>query len=757
MKCPKCNTENPKDSKFCKKCGTQLPASEEISVTKTLETPLGELTRGTTFAGRYEIVEELGKGGMGRVYRALDKQINEDVAIKLIKPEIAADENILERFSNELKLARKISHKNVCRMYHLEKEENVPYITMEYVEGEDLKSVVKRREKIPEEETIQIAKQVCEGLLEAHRLGVIHRDLKPQNIMIDKDGDTKIMDFGIARSLEAPGVTASGVMIGTPDYISPEQAEGEEADQRSDIYSLGIILYEMVTGSVPFRGDTALSVALKHKAQIPKDPRKLNPDVSEDLSRLILVCMEKDRERRYQSAEDLLADLRNVEAGFPLGTKIRPRRETFASAIIRKKFFIPASVFIIAIIAVITWQVLPSRETVPTLSGKSSIAVLPFNDLSPQKDLGYLCDGVPESLINALNKLKDLHVTAPTSSFLFRGKEQNMQEIGEKLNVKTVLRGSVQKSGSRIGIIAQLINVADESLLWSEQYNREMDDVFAIQEEINLAIVDKLKLQLLGEEKAKLVKRYTEDSEAYNLYLKGKYFWDKRTKEAIKRAFEYFEKAIEIDPDYALAYAELAQCYCLLGFYGYNSPRDVYPKAKIELKKALELDDALAEAHTVSGLISLLYDWDWEAAEWGFKRAIELKPGYAYAYHVSAVYFRFMGRYDDAIEEIKRALELDPLSLTAHCELGIIHGNSGRWDEAIEQFRITLEMDPNYGHAHWYIGIAYQEKGNNEEAIASFQKAIELTGGNPHPISTLGFAYAKSGQREKAIDLLHEL
>ncbi|MGB3863381.1 MAG: serine/threonine-protein kinase, partial [Candidatus Aminicenantaceae bacterium] len=297
MKCPKCHSENTDTAKYCSECATSLPYSEDIqpSFTKTLETPIEELSRGTLFADRYEIIEELGKGGMGKVFRVEDKNIQEEVALKLIKPEIAVDEGMIERFRNELKMARKITHKNICRMYDLNEEDGTPYITMEYVSGEDLKSLIRKQGKLSEERTIAIARQVCEGLAAAHELGVVHRDLKPQNIMIDEKGNAKVMDFGIARSVEAAGVTATGMIIGTPDYISPEQVEGEEADQRSDIYALGVILFEMVIGSVPFKGDTAFSVALKHKTKLPSDPRKLNPEISENLSRLILVCMEKDR------------------------------------------------------------------------------------------------------------------------------------------------------------------------------------------------------------------------------------------------------------------------------------------------------------------------------------------------------------------------------------------------------------------------------------------------------------------------------
>jgi serine/threonine protein kinase/predicted ATPase len=317
MKCSQCHAENPDDSRFCSKCGTQLLPSEEIppSATKTLQTPTEELTKGTTFASRYEIIEELGKGGMGKVYRVMDKKIDEEVALKLLNPEVAADEKTIKRFRNELKFARKITHKNVCRMYHLSEEEGTSYITMEYVPGEDLKSFIRKSGQITTEKALSISKQVCEGLAEAHKLGVVHRDLKPQNIMIDKEGNARIMDFGIARSVEAKGVTEVGMIIGTPDYMSPEQVEGKEADQRSDIYSLGIIIYEMVTGKVPFEGDTPLSIALKHKTETPSDPREFNDQISEDLSSVILKCMEKDKEKRYQKTEELLSELINIEKG----------------------------------------------------------------------------------------------------------------------------------------------------------------------------------------------------------------------------------------------------------------------------------------------------------------------------------------------------------------------------------------------------------------------------------------------------------
>ncbi len=717
MKCPKCQAENTSDSQFCKKCATPLPGSEKIlvSYTETFQTPIQDLTRGTIFAGRYEIIEELGKGGMGKVYRVEDNKIKEEIALKLIKPEISADKQTIDRFRNELKMTRMISHRNVCSMFDLGEEKGMSFITMEYVPGEDLKSMIRMSGQLSTGTAIKIAKQICDGLSEAHRLGIVHRDLKPSNVMIDKEGNARIMDFGIARSIRAKSITGEGIMIGTPEYMSPEQVEGEEVDQRSDIYSLGVILYEMATGRVPFGGDTPLSIAVKHKTAVPLDPRRLNHQIPEDFSRVILRCMEKSREKRCQSAQELLSELNKLE---------EEKQEQKKSA-------------------EIPWE--------------RSIAVLPFADLSAERDQEYFCDGIAEELINALTKIERLKVASGSSAFQFKGKGHDIQEIGKRLKVETVLEGSVRKAGNRLRITAQLVNVADGYHVWSEKYDCEMKDIFAIQDEISLTIVDKLKVKLLREDKEKLVKRSTEDVEAYNLYLKGRYFWGKRTKEGFRKAMEFFEQSIVEDPNFTLAYSGLADSYNLLGFYNFAPPKEAFPKAKEAAQKALKIDDTIAEAYASLAFVQLYYDWDWKNAYENFKKAVKLSPGYPTAHHWYAEYLLVVGRIEEAFVESKRALELDPFSLVINVLLGWAFHYSYQYDQAIEQYLKTLEMDPNFAPAHYFLGLTYVQKAMFDEAIEEFKKAKAIFGDSTLTNAALWHAKARRGKIDEVEKVLDEM
>jgi serine/threonine protein kinase/tetratricopeptide (TPR) repeat protein len=726
--CPKCQFDNTSDSKFCKKCGTQLLLVGEPSVTRTIETPVETFTRGTTFAGRYEIIEKLGKGGMGNVYRVEDRETKEEIALKLIKPEIASDKKTIDRFRNELTTARKIRHKNICGMYDLGEHEGTYYITMEYVSGEDLQSLIKRVSRLDSGTAIKITKQVCEGLEEAHRLGVIHRDLKPSNIMIDKEGNARIMDFGIARAIKAKGITGPGVMIGTPEYMSPEQVEGKETDQRSDIYSLGVILYEMVIGRVPFEGDTPFSIGVKHKSEIPKDPKELNTQIPEDLCHVILRCLEKDKDKRHQSAFELKSDLTNIEKSIPTTEREVYEKKSLTSKQITvqysvKKVFISALVLVaIVIIGLVIWRPWSQKKAVTTQLDNPSIAVLPFTDLSPQKDQESFCDGMTDEIIAKLSRLKGWKVMNRTSVMRYKNTEKDPKEIGQELNVATILEGSIRQEKDDIRINAQLINVKDGFYLWSDTYGQKLDRIFVIQNNIAEKIANALQEKLTPEQKERLLKNPTENLEAYTWYLKGRLLWGKRDKESLEKSIEYYRLAIKEDPNYTLAYTGIADTYSILVSNVFMPSNEGYPKAKEAALKALELDATLAEAHTSIAIIKENFEWDWKGAEKEYIRAIELNPNYATAHHWYALNLLIRGLFDRSISEMKIAQELDPYSLRINRNVGMMLYFARRYDESIEALKKTIEMDPDKMAGRNYLGLVYLEKSEYVEALAEFEK-----------------------------------
>jgi len=761
MKCSKCNFDNSEESRFCSNCGTQLilVPSVQKTPTKTLHSLMKRLKRGRVFAERYEVIEELGEGGMGIVYKVFDRKIDEKVALKVLAPEIAGDEKTIERFRNELKLARKVSHRNVCRMYDLSEEENTQFITMEFVPGENLKSLIKRIGQLSKIKAISIAKQVCEGLAEAHRLGVVHRDLKPQNIMVDSDGNARIMDFGIARSIRTKSITETGMIIGTPEYMSPEQVEGVGVDHQSDLYSLGVILFEMLTGRVPFRGETPLSVILKHKTEQPPDPRRFDDQIPLEISRMILKCMQKDKSERYKTADALLSDLAEIEKGMTTTEKVgvaRKRERTGKQKDWKIGLITPLAFLVVAMMIVGLFfypGVFKGGQ-----KSLNSIAVLPLKNLSGISTQEYLSDGMTEALISNLAQIEALErVISSTSVMQYKDTTKPLPEIARELGVDAVVEGSVMVSEQRVRVNVQLIEARTDRNIWSNSYERDLRDILALQSELARAIAREIKIVVTPAEQARLALTRPVNPEAYQLVLRARSLWNRRTEEDLLRAKELFEQAIELDPTYALAHAGLADAYNMLASYYFVPPSEAYPKAREAALKALELNENLAEAYTSVAWVKYRYEGDWFGAESDYNWAIGLNPSYAIAHHWYGSLLRDMGRFDEALAKLERARELNPFSLSINTSIGYLFYFARQYDQAIAEGQKALQLDPDFHWAHDIIALAYLQKGEFKEALAAFQKAVALSESSVDYKCHLAQAYAQAGMTVESQNLLKGL
>ena len=717
MKCPRCQADNPDTSRFCGSCAAPLSPEEKAAIdfTKTLVSQSRAPEEGTLFAGKYRIGGEIGRGGMGVVLKAEDIKLKRPVALKFLPFELSQSPEARERFIREAQAAAALDHPNICTVYEVDEQDGQVYIAMAYVEGTSLKAKIAQG-ALKIAEALDIAVQVAEGLEEAHGKGIIHRDIKPANIMLAVKGQAKIMDFGLARLETAGDLTKTSVVMGTAAYMSPEQAQGHKVDHRTDIWSFGSLLYEMLAGRAPFRGGHEQAV---FQAIIRGDPEPiltLRKDIPVGLEAILGKCLQKSPLSRYPDAGALVTDLKSV------------RLDEIAAA---------------------------SSVSLPKQA--PSIAVLPFVDMSPGKDQEYFGEGIAEELIHALSRVEDLRVVARTSAFALKSMNLDVREIGQKLDVKAVLEGSVRKAGNRLRVTAQLINVEDGFHLWSERFDREEVDVFAIQDEISLAIVEHLKVSLRLGEKTALKKRSTDDPEAYNLYLKGLYFVARPSPDNYGKAMDFFRAAIDKDPNFALAYAGMANVFASLGVMNMAPPAEMWPKAKAALEKSLALDKDLAEAHAVSAGLAFWYEWDWEAAGRRFERVIALNPGDAFSHGAHGWYLLNRRRFDDAIREVKKALELDPLMPLHYAWSVGLHWSVGRYDEAIQEFAKAVEIEPNFGLVYFHAGVAHWLKGQLDEAETTWAKGKNLAVFAGWTELGLGIISLQKGDRRKAEQILEEM
>jgi serine/threonine-protein kinase len=704
--------------------------------------------------GAFDIIDALGSGGMGEVYRARDSRLDRDVAIKVLPERLAGDPQALARFEREAKAVAALSHPNILALYDMGTHENVSYAVTELLEGETLRARLTRSE-VAWRRAVEIGIAVTEGLAAVHAKGIVHRDLKPENIFLTSDGRVKILDFGLARwqpvgataDSSSPTETSDGTVVGTAGYMSPEQIRGEAVDARSDIFSLGCVLYEMVAGRRAFACRTAPETMAAVLKEDPPHLADFGKEIPGELQRIVHHCLEKTAEQRFQSAQDLAFGLRAVSGtDRAVATAPPPRRR---ERLQRWAWTAAASVLLI-VAGLLIWRATDAAAI-------DSLAVLPFANVGGDPNQEYLSEGLAENLINSLSQVPKLRVTARSLAFRYRGPQVDPQKAGRDLNVRVVLTGRMIERDGALNVQVDLVYVGDGSQLWGRQYSRHFSEILDLQEEITREVSEKLRLKTTALQQKRLAKRATQNTDAYQAYLKGRYYWNRRTEPAIKRAVDYFLQAIKQDPAYAQAFAGLADCYVTYIGYQVEPPLEAGPKAQAAAARALEIDNTLADAHTSLGFTKVLYERDWAGAEREFQRAIELDPNYPTAPHWYSIYLAAVGRNEQAVAAIRRAQQLDPLSLVIGANVGLTLFFARRYDEAIEQTSKALDMDPSFVPGHWWLSLPYEQKAMFQDAIAELQKAHGLSKDSPYILGPLGHAYAVSGDREKARQVLTEL